>query len=361
MSGRQRWNSETGSWVEDTGEETVSRPVAPEPVKKQRPFVIQRPKGRAIHSATMARLPQLAMLLLGTGIVAVIVFTVLLLVKPISATPSFQDLGPGVSDMAGLKGHLVTRWDRHVQYKLNFEPLFAIYSSGFSYAVGHPPGPLWVNIRLLDATGYALCGKQIEFRLNPAHTASELSLLRNPSVRNVNFSQPVPVPQFSGQNAQQAAVSDDSFQNQLGDDGQIVSVTAQGVLPCSEDQYRKFNYWDFSTNFPSVDEQDVLMEAPAIMRARASAAARADQWRRQARTPVFSIEGDATATGYDRSTGMLVAGTGQSFAVIEKAEAATANAWAESNAQIHYKCDTLANCVLTRAGDGRVVNARSLH
>lgn len=356
--GRQKWSSETGGWVEDSGEEPeISEPV--EALPELNPH--SRPATRGFDSATMRRLPQVAMLLLGAGILAIVILAVLMLNKPTSTAPPFQDLGPGISNVAGLKGHLVTRWQKGVQYQLKFEPLFAIYNPGFSYTVGHPPELLWINIRLVDSTGYALCGKQVKFRFNPAHTNADLSLLHHSGARLVQASAPSPGTASAGSQAQQKAIQNtDTFQNELGDKGQISSVYAQGILPCTEVQYKKFYYWDFSTNFPSLQQQDALMKAPVIAAERAAAAAYAAERQKEARSPHYFVEGDATLRNFDSSSARLQSGTGQSFIVIKKAEYPTANAWAESNAQIHYKCDTLANCLLTRAGDGRLVNAKSI-
>lgn len=356
--GRQKWSNETGGWVEDTGEEEPFEPAAPPPDSQRMPG---RPGAGGFDSVTMKRFPQVAMVLLGAGILAAIIFTVLMFNKPTSTAPAFEDLGPGVSNTAGLKGYLVARWQKDVQYELKFEPLYAMNSPEFSYTVGHPPGPLWVNIRLLDSTGYALCGKQIEFRFNPARTKVDLSLLHQPTARVVKVSQTASTPSAAALAQQKAGRTSDAFQNILGDNGQVNFVYAQGVLPCSQDQYRKFNYWDFSTNFPSVDQQQALMKAPGIAAARAAAAAREAERLKEARSPHFFVEGDTTVREFDASTATLQAGTGQSFIVAKKNETTTATAWAATNAQIHYKCDTLANCTLSRAGDGRVVNARSIH
>lgn len=359
--GRQKWSSETGAWVDDTGEEHEFSEPADAAPDQNLPSYPARPSTRGFNSVTMRRLPQVSMILLGAGILAAAIFAVLMLNKPTSSVPAFQDLGPGVSNIAGLEGHLVTRWQKGVQYQLKFEPLFAIYAPGFSFTVGHPPGPLWINLRLLDSTGYQVCGKQIEFHLAPARTNVDLTLLRQPAVRKLNVSVASPsAPAPGGKTSTQAGRTPDTFQNELGDNGQVAFVYAQGVLPCSEAQYKKFNYWDFTTNFPSLDRQDALMKAPAIAAARAAAAASEAKKRREARSPHYFVEGDASVRDYDPATDTLQTGSGQSFVVVKRAELATANAWAQSNAQIHYRCDTLSNCMLTRAGDGRIVNTRSI-
>lgn len=360
--GRQKWSRETGGWVEDSGEEPeVFEPVEPLPEPKQLSPRAPRPTTRGFDSVTMKRFPQVAMLLLGAGILAAIILAVLMFNKPTATAPAFEDLGPGISNAPGLKGHLVARWQKGAQYQVKFEPLFAIYDPGFSYTVGHPPERLWVNIRLLDSTGYALCSKQVQFRFAPPAANVARSLPHETSARIVQVSAHSPgAPSANAQATPKTGKSADTFQNEMGDNGQIGWVYAQGVLPCTEAQYKKFYYWDFSTNFPSLAQQDALRKAPAIAAARAAAAARQAERRREAHSPHYFVEGDVTLRNFDSSTARLESGTGQSFIVVKKTEYPTANSWAESNAQIHYKCDTLANCLLTRAGDGRLVNARSI-
>lgn len=357
--GRQKWSSETGAWVDDHGEEhEFSEPVETFPDRK--PYSSPR-SNRGFSSVTMRRLPQVAMVLLGAGILAAAIFAVLMLNKPTSSAPPFQDLGPGVSNVAGLEGHLVTRWQKGAQYQLKFEPLFAIYRPGFSFTVDHPPELLWINLRLLDSTGYQLCNKRVTFRLVPTRAKVDLALVHQPTIRKLNVSvASAPALASAGPAPKQAGGSPDLFQNELGDNGQISFVYAQGVLPCSEAQYRKFYFWDFSTNFPSLDQQVKLMNAPAIAAARAAAAAEEAERRKEAHSPHYFVEGDTSVRGYDPATATLQAGTGQSFIVVKRTELSTANAWAQSNAQIHYKCDTSSNCTLTRAGDARIVDTRSI-
>ena len=50
------------------------------------------------------------------------------------------------------------------------------------------------------------------------------------------------------------------FQNLAGSDGMINAISAQGDLPCSADAYKRANYWDFSTNFPTIEEQEALRD-----------------------------------------------------------------------------------------------------
>ena len=151
----------------------------------------------------------------------------------------------------------------------------------------------------------------------------------------------------------------DVFQNKLGSEGQIASMSAQGVLPCSADQYKHFDYWDFSTNFPTMDQQDELLKHPRNTEAQ-QAARRAQGRARRAAKPqsAFYIEGDDTVSGYDTSSGALETSENRVFYIGRKSDQSAAAAWASSFAHIHYKCDQHAICSLQRAGTLTVITGR---
>jgi len=79
-----------------------------------------------------------------------------------SSSSDSDDMGAGIAQASGLRGHLVTRWQQgKTQYMLKMEPLDPRDAAGFSAVAGNPSKPVSINIRLLDAAGFALCGKQI--------------------------------------------------------------------------------------------------------------------------------------------------------------------------------------------------------
>jgi hypothetical protein len=313
-------------------------------------------------------------LLLG-GFAALIVFGIFVLMtmnKPKQDnTPPPGDLGPGIVAVSGLRGHLETRWDGNSKtgrlvYKLQIEPMEDRWGAGFSRAVSNPPLPMAVNIRLLDSTGFALCGKEIDFRFNPqtagmpvsvspvGANGKKLSLAdRNAAMQAARQSQ---VTQLQAAEVTREQ-GKDLFQNQTTTDGQVAAINAQGALPCSPDQYRHANYWDFTTNFPTLDEQAVLLDPKA---------ARAKEFdppgHPQKRTlpkwgDGFVIQGDDRVKGYDQARGLLWA-EDKTFAIDKRLGQVTATAWASNYTLIHYRCDQHASCALTAAGQAAVLHAR---
>lgn len=238
-----------------------------------------------------------------------------------SASPgAFQDLGAGVSTATGLQGNLKARWqDKGAQYELKIEPIDPLQSDGFSYVVGNPPAPLSIHVKLLDATGFAVCGKDVLFP-------------------------------FDGPGEQDRERGQDVLQSSVGADGKVMAVTAQGTLPCTAAQYKQIVYWDLSTNFPTLAEQDELMNQTSQLKARQDSHKRAARLRQKAQRSAFYTEGDDRVTGYDAPRKILETGLGRDFLVSGSAGQSTASAWAANSVLFHYRCDQRSRCVLTHAG-----------
>jgi hypothetical protein len=365
-TGKVKWDSATGEWISEpeSTEEPESAPDAPSGAQQSAPqqSAAQPSSARQLSrqetsigqllSGLLGKAPQLPVLLLVAGILLAVGAIIFMLRRP-KKVPSFEDLGAGISNVDGLRGNLTARWQGRAEYKLSFGPLHRIQSKEFSAVVSDPSQPLWINIRLLDATGFALCGKQILFQFDPAQAAGGVSSQAHLAARKTGLK----AAGLAAEEAQeqQREQGKDIFQNQLGDNGKVVAVTAQGVLPCSIKQYRQASYWDFTTNFPSVDQQAALVK-------RRAAVARAALLRREARRyrTTFSVEGDSLITGYNYSTAMLETGSGQSFFVPSNRDRTIADAWAASNSLIHYKCTAFTTCILTHPGGGQAIYARSI-
>jgi hypothetical protein len=256
-----------------------------------------------------------------------------------SSSSDSDDMGAGIAQASGLRGHLVTRWQQgKTQYMLKMEPLDPRDAAGFSAVAGNPSKPVSINIRLLDAAGFALCGKQILL-----HSGSQ------------NGTQP----------------GTDVFQNIQSQDGSVEALWAQGELPCSPDQYKKFDYWDLSTNFPTIAEQDAsLGRKPAVApvsgvgvgspQTTASAAGSKGRRKPAVKGPVsmFYFEGDDEVSMYEPARAILSDDSGRSFFIPVKTDQVIAATWAANYSHIHFKCDQHANCAL-RTGNGEILGRMS--
>ncbi|HXS77932.1 MAG TPA: hypothetical protein VN753_17275 [Terracidiphilus sp.] len=312
------------------------------------------------------------------GFAALIVFAIFVVytaTKPKDSAPPPGDLGPGIVAASGLRGHLVTRWDGNrksgkLVYQLHVESMEDRWQEGFSRAVLDPPEPLSVNIRLLDATGFALCGKEIPFHFDPQNAKVQVPV---PSPMGANGKKLTAAERNAAyQAARQSAIAQmqaaaalreqgkDVFQSQTGPDGLVTAVNVQGALPCSPDQYQKASYWDMNTNFPTLDEQAALLDPRAAAQARASSEPPGAHPRKRAtRQPLtgFLISGDDRVTEYDSANGQLWT-RGKTFRIDRMVGQATAMAWANNNTLIHYSCDQQASCALTAPGGSAVLHAR---
>ncbi|MGB7548350.1 MAG: hypothetical protein WBM14_11420 [Terracidiphilus sp.] len=307
-----------------------------------------------------------ALLLVGVVVLAVVVVVLFTTIQPKSKSEP-DDLGDGVFNAAGLRGHLVTRWQGIAQYQLQITPIDPRQSAGFALVAGKSPQPVSINIRLLDSSGFALCGKEILLPFDPANAVpAAASAAQAPAGkgRADRASKDLAARQAALQ-ARQAQEQDrergkDIFQNRIGADGQIDAMSVQGVLPCSADQYKRFDYWDFSTNFPTLDEQQALLHHHAGMTAQTAAETRMTARRRAAKRnqSAFYIEGDERVTGFDNASGILQAGAGKNFTIDRNSDLAAAAGWAADSSLIHYKCDQHATCALKRASAAIVIYAR---
>jgi hypothetical protein len=317
------------------------------------------------------------LVLVGFGVLAALIVALLFMNKPKQEATSQPagDLGPGVVAASGLRGHLITQWegkakDGKLQYQLRIEAMMPSMESGFALVVARPPAPLYVNIRVLDPNGFALCGKDILFHFDPTKSTPP-----PPDVPHTG-SKKVPTAQLAAERAAardaqiqrlQAAEADrergkDMFQNLAGSDGMINAISAQGDLPCTADAYKRANYWDFSTNFPTVEEQEALRD-PKMSKAQheddPQEQARAARRKAQRKpTSAFYIQGDERVVGYDARKALLEAEAGKRFVIDKTLDRGTASRWASNFALIHYRCDQHASCALTSAGGQSAVHAR---
>ena len=307
------------------------------------------------------------------GAVGLVLFLLLvvLTLKPKQNSAPPGDLGPGIVAASGLRGHLLTRWEGNaksgkLQYKLQIEPMEDRWVEGFSKVTSTPPFPISVNIRLLDASGFALCGKELDFRFDPLKAATPLAVSLPDSAKKMSRADRLAAEQAARQSqmmqvqAAEAAREQgkDIFQNQMNNDGQVIAVNAQGTLPCSPDQYGRANYWDFNTNFPTLEEQAALVDPKAAALAKKKAEEKLHPKKRPLPQQGFTIQGDDRVKGYDPLRGVLIMEAGKSFLVDKNFGRATATAWASKYVLIHYRCDQFGNCALTEAGGVAALRAR---
>jgi hypothetical protein len=322
------------------------------------------------HAPPQKKKPNI-FLLAGFAGLAIFAIVAFYLVRPKDSTPPPGDMGPGIVAADGLRGHLQTRWEGDAKtgklaYQLHIEPMEERWQAGFSHVILNPPMPLSVNVRLLDSTGFALCGKEVDFHFDPQTAGLPIPTLAAGDKKMTVAERKTALDaarqsQITQMQAQEAAREHgkDIFQSQTTPDNLVSAVNVQGTLPCSPDQYRRANYWDFNTNFPTLQEQAVLLDPKGAL-ARGEFTPPSHPGKRSlSRLPRegFVIQGDDRITGYDSAHGTLWA-EGKAFQIDKRVGQVTATAWANNYSLIHYRCDQHAICALTAAGDAAVLHAR---
>ncbi len=301
----------------------------------------------------------LKILLLGLLVLGIAVYALIGLKKSTPKADSV-DLGPGIENASGLRGHLVAGWQGNAQYQLRIEPIDPRENVGFAFVTANPQKAISIHVRVLDASGFALCGMDVLIPFDGRKSqANADSGDKAASTSAAQFQQALEHASDSGK---------DVFQTETGADGKIDALNAKGVLPCSLDEYKRFYYWDFSSNFPTLAEQDLLLGRKPAVSVQEAQSAPENEFavpKIKPRKPVvkkppaaFYMQGDDRVVGWDSARGVLEGDAGHSFTIPKKSDQAIAAAWAEADAMIHYKCDPHANCALIHMGTTGVVMAR---
>ncbi|MGA3047330.1 MAG: hypothetical protein ABSD67_11940 [Terracidiphilus sp.] len=272
------------------------------------------------------------------------------------------DLGPVISDAAGLKGRLYVKWEDQLHYRLGIEPTYPERIPGFSLAAGNPPRPYSVAIQLRDVQGFELCSKEILLRYD-AKRAEALA----PVPHGFEEEKETDSDRLAAEAANRAEADaeeaarekgKDIFELQAGPSGQIVSINAQGSLPCSQSAYENAVAWSFEPQFPSVAEQkDLLKNLKERQAYTEELARRAANPVKKTKKPapntvVFYIEGDDMIVDFDPYSG-VISTRGRKTFLIDRASAEAASLrGGDLPMRVHYRCDQNENCALMTQGAG---------
>jgi hypothetical protein len=256
----------------------------------------------------------------------------------------------------GLKGHLYTKWDNRLGYRLTIEPDDPARRDGFSLAVRNSPRPLAIDIQLHDPLGFVLCSKTILLKYDPkaalAHHDQRGGTGNASISTGTKVDAGVDVAKLEAAELQRE-MGKDVFQATVGSDGKIDSLDAQGQLGCSMKEYGNAASWSFLPDFPTTSEQAAMVK-PAT--AREEAAAPADNEHRRAKKKAaetaspFYIEGNDAIVAYDASSGALQLGFGKFFFLDKSGPEAKIVEEQDLPVKVYYKCDQGGMCTLAHTG-----------
>ncbi len=314
-----------------------------------------------------------AVMAVGLGLLVGLICAVFLIHPNGQNAPS--DMGAVTVGANGLKGHLTLKWGDKLSYHLTVEPSDTGQYPAFLAAVDGSSRPLSVNLQLKDPFGAVLCGNTILVKYDPRNAspivptepepknkrAAEDLATRNQIAQSLNLAR------LEGQELDREH-GKDVFQNNIGTDGKVASIIAQGVLPCSKKQFDGTASWGFTTDFPIV--------APPVRAASSSlagisngdqAATGADNKspdvsklsaEKRARkeplplAPRIDIEGDDAIVWYDAAAGVVETSAGKALLVDRTNAGINSLKGREFPVDIHYRCDQTGNCTFAGIGLG---------
>jgi hypothetical protein len=312
---------------------------------------------------------------IGLGLLVGLLAAVLLLHPGATNGPS--DMGDVNLTEFGLKGHLATEWkDERLAYHLTMEPGTAAQRAGFLADVNSSPRPLSISIQAKDPFGAVLCGDTILVKYDPRNApvsgptgpapkpgrAAEELATRNEIARGLSLAR------LEGQELDRER-GKTLFQSDIGADGQVASISAQGVLPCTKKQVDRFASWGFTSNFPIVAKPVVSQDVPVDPKANVNTAEIEEAARREALAekaaaaaktkkkplpplPPIYIEGDDSIVWYDAAAGIVETSAGKAMLLDKTDPVASAIKSRELPISIHYRCDQNGGCTFSALGLG---------
>jgi hypothetical protein len=335
----------------------------------QAPSTVPPPAAKAPVAGSQKSNPSRTRLYIGIGAVAglgLIFGCIIALISSRMGSPEeLHDWGSVTSDSAGLKGHLFTQWDKKLGYRLALQPSDPNRQAGFAFAVAHSPRPLAIEIHLRDAQGFVVCSRAILLKYDPASApalaASNPAPQAGPAdAANAAGNPPAhAVEELLAAQEAERELGKEVFKEDIGPDGQIAAIDAQGEFPCSEQAYASAFSWSFAPDFPSLADQDALLKGQNVAQASvgqppAATPAPRRKAPRISAAPLlsFTIEGDDAIVEFDVSRGIIETRAGKTF-LFNKGSGEIVNPkWQDYPVNIHYKCDQASACTITHSGAG---------
>lgn len=291
------------------------------------------------RKAPMQALGTVAIAVLALAAALLFVYGTPKLVKT-KAPALYLDMGNRRLEAVGLAGRLIARWEGSAAFQLYIDPLDEDQVARFQAVAQNPPYPLSFMLLLKDASGVVTCQKEIVLPAAPVQTApGDASQALMPRV----------------------TTGGDTVQNMAGSDGQIAEITVSGALPCSQSAYQHLAGWEFSSNFPAVDEQaNLLKQETAAERGRKGNSARAGGSGLSPRIQRLAapIDGDDVIVGDNPSRDTVDTRGGRVFLLGMNGLRNYSAEWQTFPAPIHFRCEKSGFCVLTRVSSNSTLQAR---
>jgi len=259
--------------------------------------------------------------------------------KPLALS---NDLGTERYDPAGLGGRLIAEWTGNAGYKFTVDPLDPAQIPGFQATIANPPHAITFSLKMKDATNGVECEKDIVIPGVPEGQGA--------------FDQ-------SSAMAPRTLPTGETLQNVAGSDGQISEMVLSGSMPCNLDAYKKIVAWEFTTDFPPLSTQkdwekhEDQVQAEAKKGQSGSKAPVSYGGYYLVRSLPTPIEADDVIVSDNPGKGIVATSSGRAFLVGTKVLVNPALDWQIFPADIHYRCDRTAMCMVTRLSSRSAVRA----
>ncbi|MFZ1939686.1 MAG: hypothetical protein WBA18_15815 [Terracidiphilus sp.] len=282
------------------------------------------------------------LVLVVSALAALLVYGVMAWLKP-KPQALYNDLGTERYDPAGLGGRMIAQWTGGANYKFTVDPLDPALIPAFQATLANPPHAITYSIKLKDATNDVVCQKDIVVPGVPeGQGAFDASTALEPRT----------IP------------TGDTLQNVAGANGQIGEMVLTGTLSCDLDAFNKIVAWEFATDFPPLSSQQDWKKHEDVVREDAD----------KAKHPVMAvpvnyggyypvkslpapIEADDVIVSDNPGKGVVATSSGRAFLVGTKVLVNPALDWQIFPAEIHYRCDRTAMCMVTRLSSRSAIRA----
>ena len=129
------------------------------------------------------------------------------------------------------------------------------------------------------------------------------------------------------------------------------TTNAIPTIPCSAKAYENTAQWSFSTNFPTLDEQDEGLQRQQKMGSNPAQKSAAHKKAAVKQLP-FSIEGDDAIVEFDVNRGVIETIGRKTFFIDKTSTQSASPVWQEYPVSIHFRCNWSSDCTLMHSGAG---------
>jgi hypothetical protein len=279
-----------------------------------------------------------------------------------------NDMGSVNAGESGLKGHLIANWKGKLEYQLTVEPGDQNQRTAFAFEVNASPRPLSIAVQMKDPFGAVLCGDTILLMFDPRNAPFGAATAPGPEAGKARIDIAARNEVAQGINlARQEGLElnrehgKNIFQNVVGTDGKIASISAQGTMPCTRKQFGNIVSWSFTSDFTVVSKPAGDRTPPPEPGARGElssasessgktpeaakrSAARVTRRKAAPAVPPIYIEGDDAILWFDASTGMIETSAGKVILIDRTDAVAAALNVRDLPIPIHYRCEQTGVC-----------------